>query len=58
MLWAWERPEDLSTINPNTAGIAFLARTVFLAGDTVSVRPRLQPLRLALGTQVVAVVAY
>jgi hypothetical protein len=56
MLWAWERPEDLSTINPNTAGIAFLARTVFLAGDTVSVRPRLQPLRLALGTQVVAVV--
>lgn len=56
MLWAWERPEDLSAIDPNTTGVAFLARTVFLAGDTVSFRPRLQPLRLAPGTQVIAVV--
>jgi Protein of unknown function (DUF3142) len=56
MLWAWERPEDLSAIDPNTTGVAFLARTVFLAEDTVSVRPRLQPLRLAPGTQLVAVV--
>jgi hypothetical protein len=56
MLWAWERPEDLSAINPNTTGVAFLARTVFLTGDIVSFRPRLQPLRLAPGTQVIAVV--
>ena len=56
ILWAWERPEDLSAIDPNTTGVAFLARTVFLSGDTVSLRPRLQPLRLAPGTQVIAVV--
>ena len=60
MLWAWERPEDLSGIDSSRAGVAFLARTVFLVGDTVSVRPRLQPLRLPLGgasgTALVAVV--
>jgi hypothetical protein len=56
VLWAWERPEDLRAIDPNTTGVAFLARTVFLSGDTVSIRPRFQPLRLAPGTQVIAVV--
>jgi len=56
ILWAWERPEDLGTIDPTTTGVAFLARTVFLAGDSVSIRPRLQPLQLAPGTQVIAVV--
>ncbi|HKD63178.1 MAG TPA: hypothetical protein VKB40_04015 [Candidatus Acidoferrales bacterium] len=49
-LWVWERPEDLSPIDPKTIGVAFLARTVFLTGDTISFRPRLQPLRLASGT--------
>jgi len=56
MVWAWERPEDLTTVDPRKTGVAFLARTVFLVGDSVSVRPRLQPLRLAPGTPVVAVV--
>lgn len=39
-LWVWERPEDLSPIDPKTIGVAFLARTVFLTGDTISFRPR------------------
>lgn len=56
MLWAWERPEDLRGIDPREAGVAFLARTVFLTGDGVAVRPRLQPLRVPPGTTVVAVV--
>ncbi|MGB0036522.1 MAG: hypothetical protein WBP79_13720, partial [Candidatus Acidiferrales bacterium] len=32
MLWAWERSEDLRGIDPREAGVAFLARTVFLTG--------------------------
>ena len=50
MLWAWERPEDLRFVKPDAAGIAFLARTLWLDGNNVSARPRLQPLRFAPGT--------
>ncbi len=56
MLWAWERPEDLRGIDPQAAGVAFLARTLYLSGDNVGVRPRLQPLRIPAGTPLVAVV--
>lgn len=56
MLWAWERPEDLRFVKPGDAGIAFLARTVWLDGDNVSARPRLQPLRFTPGTPLMAVV--
>ena len=45
MLWAWEIPEDFTTLDPSKAGVAFLARELFLA-DTVQVRPRRQPLRV------------
>ncbi len=44
-LWAWERPENLEFLDPQAAGVAFLARTVCLRGGAVSVRPRLQPLK-------------
>jgi hypothetical protein len=56
MLWAWERPEDLTFIDPQKTGVAFLAKTITLRGDTVVVRPRLQPLKLAEGTKTIAVV--
>jgi hypothetical protein len=56
MLWAWERPEDLRFIQPRTVGIAFLARTVWVDGNNVSGRPRLQPLRFNPGTPLMAVV--
>jgi hypothetical protein len=56
MLWAWERPEDLRFIKPGAAGIAFLARTVWVDGDNVSARPRLQPLHFNPGTPLMAVV--
>jgi hypothetical protein len=55
ILWAWERPEDLRFVNPQQVGVAFLARTVFLGRTSVRVRPRLQPLRLAPGTRLIAV---
>jgi len=47
MLWAWEHPQDLSFVEPQKVGVAFLARTIFLRGSEVLVHPRLQPLRLA-----------
>ena len=56
VLWAWERPEDLRFIKPGAAGIAFLARTVWVDGNNVSGRPRLQPLRFNSGTRLMAVV--
>jgi hypothetical protein len=55
ILWAWERPTDLRFINPHDVGVAFLARTIRLRANEVTVRPRLQPLNLADGTSVIAV---
>jgi len=56
IVWAWERPEKLDFINPNQIGVAFLAKTLRLEGDQVVSRPRLQPLQLAPGTKLIAVV--
>lgn len=56
VLWAWERPEDLRFIDPQTTAVAALVGTLFLDGDRVRWRPRLQPLTLPGGTRRVAVV--
>lgn len=56
VLWAWEQPEDLGFLDPARFGVAYLAKTCTLAGDDVSIRPRLQPLRVPDGTVVIAVV--
>ena len=55
ILWAWERPTDLRFIIPHDVGVAFLARTIRLRANEVTVRPRLQPLNLPDGTSVIAV---
>ena len=64
--WAWERPEDLRFLESKNAGVAFLAKTIYVpapdentlkdAGGVLFVRPRLQPLRVAPGMPLVAVV--
>jgi hypothetical protein len=56
ILWAWERPEDLTFIDPQNTSVAFLAKTITLRGDSVVVKPRLQPLKLPERTATVAVV--
>lgn len=56
MLWAWERPEDLSFINPNETGVAFLSKTILLRGDEVVAKPRLQTLRVPEDAPLMAVV--
>jgi hypothetical protein len=44
ILWAWERRENLSFIDPHKVGVAYLALTLYLSGDRVVIRPRRQPL--------------
>ncbi len=55
VLWAWEEPEDLTTIDPARTGVAYLAESLTLS-DRVTIRPRFQPLSVAPGTSVMAVV--
>jgi hypothetical protein len=54
--WAWERPEDLRFLRPQDEAVAFLASSVELLPDKVKVQPRMQPLQISPGTQLVAVV--
>ncbi len=55
ILWAWERPQDLSFIDTNEFGVAFLAQTIFLENDRVIPKPRRQPLEIAPKTYLIAV---
>jgi hypothetical protein len=55
IIWAWERPEHLEFVNPQQVGVAFLARTIYLRGDEVVSRPRMQPLALPAGARLIAV---
>jgi hypothetical protein len=56
VVWAWERPEDLKFIDPAKIGVAYLAKTISLSGESVLTRPRLQALEIPAGTKVIAVV--
>ena len=57
VLWAWERPEDLRFIDPQKAGIAFLAATAEIRPDgSIVFRPRTQRLQLPEGAAAIAVV--
>jgi hypothetical protein len=65
IFWAWERPEDLRFLTPDQAGVAFLAKTIYLqppstdptdSSPSFIVRPRLEPLRIAVGTPLIAVI--
>jgi len=56
ILWAWERPENLTFLDPQKTGVAFLAKTITLRDGKTVVKPRLQPLQLARDTKLIAVV--
>jgi hypothetical protein len=56
VLWAWERPEDLSFIDPERTDIAFLAGTVRIQTDRVWLDPRHQPLKMPAGAKPITVV--
>jgi hypothetical protein len=55
IVWAWERPEDLRFLDPNEFGVAFLAQTIFLENEHVTLKQRRQPLEVAPGTYMIAV---
>jgi hypothetical protein len=54
VLWAWECPEDLRQIE-NDVGVAFLAQTITVSGERLTLHPRLQPLRVPMANPLVAV---
>jgi len=55
VLWAWERPEDLQSLDPQRFAVAFLAQTLILKGDEVDLNPRRQTLKIAPETRLIAV---
>jgi hypothetical protein len=55
LLWAWERPTDLSSA-PAGVGIAYLAGTIRLSSGRMASTPRLQPLAARPDAAMVAVV--
>jgi hypothetical protein len=55
VLWAWERPENLKTADPNRFAVAFLAQTLALKNDEVILDPRHQPLDVSPETKLIAV---
>jgi hypothetical protein len=56
VVWAWERAENLTFLDPQKTGVAFLAKTITLRDGKTVVKPRLQPLQLARDTKLIAVV--
>ena len=49
-VWAWERREDLRSLDPATTAVAWLDRTVVLNAEGLTVEPRRQPLLLPAST--------
>ena len=54
VLWAWERPEDLRALDSKRFAVAFLAQTLVLKGDDVTLNPRQQPLQVSPDTKLIA----
>src|SRR4051812_19710417 len=54
VLWAWERPEDLRTLEPRI-GVAFLSQTLTIGDGRMEVTPRRQRLRVSPATPLIAV---
>jgi hypothetical protein len=54
-VWAWERREDLRTLDPATTAVAWLDRTIILDARGVSVEARHQPLLLPAAAALVRI---
>lgn len=55
MLWVWERPENLRTIDTSSTGVAVLEETLQLGSEVVRT-PRRQPMLLPAGVTRISVV--
>ncbi len=56
MLWAWEAPQDLRSINVKTTGVALLVLTISFKKSRIIYYSRQQPLYAPLNTYLTAVV--
>lgn len=56
MIWAWERPEDLSYLDSQKSGVAFFVRRYRLSGDELIRVERAQILRAPRSAKRIAVV--
>lgn len=56
MLWAWDHDDDLRTIDTGDTGVAFLAATLTLRGESATLVARHNPLALRPGVARAAVV--
>lgn len=53
-LWAWQMPERLDSLDPRYISVAYLDQTIYVR-NSVMAEPRVQPMSVAPGTQVIAV---
>jgi hypothetical protein len=51
-----DEPDDLRFIEPNQAGVAYLAKTIYLQDGKISPVPRAQPLQVGPNVRLIAVV--
>lgn len=56
VLWAWERPENLSYLVPSATGVAYLAETISFTAGKLERSPRMQPLIVPPHTPAIAVI--
>jgi hypothetical protein len=54
-VWAWERDEDLSYIDPAEIDVAYFAGNIYVHGSLVSFRPRTQKLKLPKNAKTIPV---
>lgn len=56
VLWAWERPENLRFVTDHRVKIAFYAGIITFRNSRVNFKPRLNPLIVNPGTELIAVI--
>jgi hypothetical protein len=56
MLWAWQRPEDLSFIDREKAGVSRLVGTLYLQGSAYIIQRNLNGVKVPAGTRMMACV--
>ncbi|MGH9406312.1 MAG: DUF3142 domain-containing protein [Terriglobia bacterium] len=54
ILWAWQRPNDLSFINPRSTGVSFLVETIRFGAGGMAVDRNSNSLRVPAGTWLMA----
>lgn len=54
-VWAWERDEDLSYIDPSKIAVAYFAGNIYVQGSNVRFRPRTQKLKLPVSARTIPV---